>query len=495
MNTNIKLHVLSLCFLASACVTPEGQQTAVSGLSKPPNFLILIGDDMGVETLSCYGVGTSAATTPTLDNLCQSGKRFDNFWAQPVCSPTRATLLTGQYGFRTGVGSPASGADLQFPVPEPEVDVEEISGNAGRAGNRRQGRGAGNRNEPTSRPSVHSDAYGLPAALTADTRLGYQTAALGKWHLANNENGGLQHPHRIGFDHYAGPFNEGGVESFFAWSKVVNGEITAGQTGYVTTDTVDDAIEWLDGRDPGKPWLVWVAFNAAHSPWGPPPAKLLSPETAAAMENADDHTLFRAMIEAMDTEIGRLLSEIPDDELDNTYVVFIGDNGSPGRMASAPYLRGRVKSSLYQGGVNVPFIVTGPNIDPGTATPALANSVDVFATVLDLAGTREDEKLRNIVVDGVSLAPVLQASQASVRDFAYADVFGSLRTGATDLRTIRDDRFKIIRNRLTGSDEFYDLANDPYESTDLKAQGLNDEEQRRYDTLTKKLNELTADRS
>ena len=97
-------------------------QQQKDGATARPNILLIIGDDMGNETLSCYGLNNDAAKTPTLDNLCANGMRFDSFWSQPVCSPTRATMLTGRYGFRTGVGRPTGdrGAMGDFPEPPPK---------------------------------------------------------------------------------------------------------------------------------------------------------------------------------------------------------------------------------------------------------------------------------------------------------------------------------------------------------------------------------------
>jgi hypothetical protein len=114
-----------------------------------PNFLILIADDMGVETLPCYPVGTKTATTPNLDNLCDNGLRFENFWAQAVCSPTRATMLTGQFGFRNGVGTPATGPTLTLPVPERPAGTPGETDDSGEATNGRGmggGMGMGRRN-------------------------------------------------------------------------------------------------------------------------------------------------------------------------------------------------------------------------------------------------------------------------------------------------------------------------------------------------------------
>jgi arylsulfatase A-like enzyme len=365
------------------------------------------------------------------------------------------------------------------------------AGRRGRNGERANSVPPEDEDDPLNqRPGIRKSAYGLPAALAADKTLGYQSAALGKWHMATGENGGLNHPQIVGFDHYAGGYDGGGVESYFAWSKVIDGEITDGQTGYATTDTVNDALSWLEQRDPERPWLVWVAFNAPHSPYEPPPADLLSDETAAALEGAERHTIYSAMIEAMDTEIGRLLDEIPEEELANTYVVFLGDNGTPGGMATAPFSRDRVKGKVYQGGVNVPLVIAGPGVQSGASTKALANSVDLFATLLDLAGTADDEKLDEIVIDGVSLAPVLNESSAEVRSFAYADVFGPQQGQIVNRRAIRDKRYKIVRDLRDETEEFYDLSVDPYEQKDLLAGELDDDARRAYDSLAAKLREL-----
>lgn len=477
----------------------------------PPNFLILIGDDMGVETMSCFGVGESPARTPTLDDLCASGMRFDNFWSQPVCSPTRATILSGQFGFRNGVGTPATGADIDYPVPAAPADSpRETGGRGGDEGGRgnRQNRGQAGRDitpnpnadrpgyaQPANeRPGLRREAYGLPAALTASSSLGYRTAAVGKWHLSDDKNGGLEHTAVVGFNHYAGSYNGGGVESYFAWSKVVDAKVTPGQTGYVTSATVDDAISWLGSDSVDDPWLLWVAFNAPHSPYARPPAHLLSNETNRHLDTSTNpRANYTAMIEAMDTEIGRLLSSIDADQLANTYIIFLGDNGTPNRMASNPFPRDRVKGTVYQGGINVPLIIDGPGVEKGVATKSLANSVDLFSTVLDLAGVEPDERLTNTVLDSVSLAPVLENHEAQVRDFAYADVYGPQQRELVNRRAIRDDRYKLLLDLQNDIRELYDLARDPYEKHNLLDDDLAPEAKSALDDLDARLQKLVAD--
>lgn len=174
-------------------------------LNAAPNILLLIGDDMGVETLASYGVGENPPTTAALDELARQGVRFTNFWSQPICSPTRATLLTGRHGFRTGIGRPTSHGP---PMPEPPAKPEWA---------------------PYERPIMVRDAdemplyllpeeFSLPMALKADADLGYATAAIGKWHLADIPNGWIDHPNLVGFDHFSGLI-EGETHSYFAWNS------------------------------------------------------------------------------------------------------------------------------------------------------------------------------------------------------------------------------------------------------------------------------------
>jgi len=245
----------------------------------------------------------------------------------------------------------------------------------------------------SSQPGLYADAYGLPAALTSDASKNYQTAAIGKWHLADDSNGGLDHPARLGFQHYSGNMDGGGLESFYSWAKVINGKHTQGHNRYATSVTVDDALEWLNNKNGDTPWFLWVAFNAPHAPWGAPPDELLSSETVQKLKN-DDSTLanYQAMIEAMDTEIDRLLQGIDPAERENTYIIFVGDNGTPNQGVTPPVERNRAKGTLYQGGINVPFIVDGPEVARASVTKALANSVDLFSTILELAGTSENRK-------------------------------------------------------------------------------------------------------
>jgi len=277
------------------------------------NFLIVVGDDLGIDKIGVYsrddlyghpGEGANPPPTPTIDGIAAAGVLFRNAYANPVCTPTRATTLTGRHGFRTEIGS--VGGDL-------------------------------------------STAELILPELVAATHM---NAALGKWHLGPNND--PNHPNDSGFDYFAGGIG-GGVGDYYDWSKTTQGSTVDGYDVYATTDTVDEAIAAIDSFG-ANPWLVWLAFNAPHTPFHAPPSGL---HTQTLSGDPDDTPVehYAAAVEAMDTEIARLLAAIPQDVLDDTTIVFFGDNGTPSRAVEAPFDSTRAKGKVYEGGVNVPFIV------------------------------------------------------------------------------------------------------------------------------------------
>ena len=450
-------------------------------LNAAPNILLLMGDDMGVETLASYGVGENPPTTAALDELARQGVRFTNFWTQPICSPTRATMLTGRYGFRTGIGRPISHGS---PMPEPPSKPEWA---------------------PYERPIMVRDVdevplyllpeeFSLPMALKANADLGYATAAIGKWHLADVPNGWIDHPNLVGFDHFSGLI-EGETHSYFAWNKVVDGEVT-GTTGYTPIDKADDAIRWIDERG-GDPWFVWLAFNLPHVPLHLPPAETLQSDYSHLDSESVPEALlpdyFAAMVEALDTQIGRILASLEPDVRENTYVIFMGDNGTPGAHVSPPFRRGRAKNSVYEGGINMPFIISGPGVARGAVSDALVNSTDLFVTIMEMAGIDPAEAIPDEVThDSVSFSYALSNPDApSRRDWLYADRFDRGLAGVqSGDYAMRDRRYKLVRHR--GEEEFYDLRVDPFENVDLLAGDLSREEQTAYRSLSEQVLALRA---
>ena len=461
--------------LVLAMVTP---MTAVSA----PNILLIIGDDMGVETLASYGLGENPPATPHLDEMANEGMRFTNFWSQPVCSPTRATVMTGRYGFRTGIGRPvtASGPLPEAPeIPEWAVPLATAGMGGGMAGGMGMGGGDGDL-QGLPRHGLRAGEFTLPMAFNDNDQLGYSTAAIGKWHLADTSNGWLDHPGRVGFDHYSGGIT-GGVESYFAWNKVVDGEV-AGATGYTPTDKVDDAIAWHHAQGE-NPWLIWFAFNLPHGPLHMPPDDA---------RTGDSDTNFPAMIEAMDAQIGRMLASLAPDVRENTYVIFMGDNGTAGGSVTAPFETGRAKGSVYQGGVSVPFIVTGPGVQRGAVSDALVNSADLFATIMEMAGIDPARTIpAEVTYDSVSFLETLANPAVSSREWAYVDeFFGGFAGVETADYAMRNERYKLLR--FNGVEEFYDLEADPYEHDDLLAGELSSEEREEYLALREEIARLRS---
>jgi arylsulfatase A-like enzyme len=463
-------------FGLTACEVPQTEK-------KPPNILLIIGDDMGVETLAAYGLIEDPPKTAALDQLAEEGVRFDNFWSQPVCTPTRATLMTGRYGFRTGLGRALMGVP-QMPelLPKPEGSSTEPA----RTRFSRQV-------DPDERPAyLLADEFTLPMALKADEDLGYNTAAIGKWHLGDVPNGWLDHPNLAGFDHFAGQM-EGVTFSFFSWNKVINGEVSS-EVGYTPTQKVDDAISWLD-RQESKPWFMWLAFNLPHPPLHVPPENLWQSDHSQLdpMGDPREDSLekFDAMIEAMDSEIGRLLASLDQETRDNTYVIFMGDNGTVPNLIREPFQRDKAKNTVYQGGVNVPLLVSGPGVIQGIASDALVNSTDLFATILQMAGIEMTEVVpEGVTTDSVSFLPALSnPDTASEREWVYVDAFRNSASGRDEADyAMRDVRFKLLR--FQGEVEFYDLQQDPYERNNLLAGELSVDQQSAYERLQTQLAQL-----
>jgi len=460
---------------------------------RQPNILLLIGDDMGNETLSCYGQSKDPATTPTLDTLCDQGVRFDNFWSQAACSPTRATMLTGRYAFRTGVGRPTGDRDAMGYFPEIPPKPEWAPAETSRPGGRGEGGEPGRRADAPIDWGLPLTEFTLPMAFKVNKQMGYSTAAIGKWHLSDRRNGWEQHPNLIGFDHFAGLIR-GFPDSYFTWNKVVNGE-WSGETGYAPDDKTDDAINWI-AEQGGNPWFLWMAFNLPHTPMHLPPENRWRSDWShvdpQANPRGDGLAYTNMMLEALDSEIERLLGSLSPEVRANTYVIFMGDNGSGGRSARPPVVMGKAKGSVYQGGVNVPLFVTGPGVAKGSSQ-ALVNSSDIFLTIMEMAGIDSDETVPgHVTLDSVSFMSYLEdPSTASIRDYVYADEFEGNFAGIPDAKyAVRNAEYKLLHE--DGSFEFYNLIEDPYENDNLLDGELSEHEQAQFDALTVLVTELRS---
>lgn len=453
-------------------------------VSTPPNILILIADDLGVEQLASFGIGSSPAVTPNLDQLAREGISFSNVWVQPTCSPTRATLLTGRYGFQTGVGVPPGGSDGDYPgvarengIPTLEefanFDISqkphEIYENIGPVFEKFSKFYISADNDYlVSRPQ----SMGLPTSeltlpeVFRSSEFAYATGVIGKWHLGDGRNGWLQHPGNAGFDFYSvNMLNQ--PESFFAWYENTNGDLEQ-RTGYTPTQKIDDAINWI-GQQENNPWFLWLAFNLPHYPHHVPVVESLD---TSSTEASDPRAALDVMTSRMDQEIGRLFEAIGEAELENTIIVFIGDNGTTGEANDPPFHPDRGKFTLYEGGLRVPLIISGAGIPGGQISTGLVNGADLYATLIELAGISMPEQVE---LNSVSLTPYFgNPSRESVRDYIFADAFYSTRGIDEGAFAIRNSTHKLIR--WHDHQELYDLVSDPYENNDLLTDGITGDE-------------------
>lgn len=418
--TNLLL-ICSLPFLIH-CKKNSDATNSVPGLTTKPNILLIIADDMGLDATPGYNIGAAKPNLPTISALAANGISFDNFWTNPVCSPTRASILTGKYGYRTGV----LGVENDNQIPLTETSIQKF--------------------------------------LDIKTGTAYAHAVIGKWHLSGTTNGGANNPGNMGVGHYAG-FLSGAMQNYNNWQLTTNG-VAENCTTYATTKFTDLAIDWVGKQS--KPWFLWLAYTAPHTPFHLPPINLHNRDnlpTDTSSINADPQPYFFAMMEAMDTEIARLLASIPTAQKENTIIIFIGDNGSSREVIQTPYIKAKSKGTVYQGGICAPLIISGIGVSrKGVHETALINSADLFATIADVSGTGTNQ-----INDSKSLRPLFSNSGAH-NDYIYSEV----KTSTTVAWTVRNETYKLIEF-TNKSKEMYNLITDPYETNNLLNSTLTNE--------------------
>ncbi|MFT6991923.1 MAG: arylsulfatase A-like enzyme [Paraglaciecola sp.] len=395
--------------------TPVTPVPPVSGNDKP-NILLIISDDQGLDASAQYNLSQDLPTTPTLDSLAANGLIFDNLWVTPVCTTTRSALITGKYGVNTGVT--AIGDEL-----------------------------------PSSEEILHQHLA------NNDVTASYQSAVIGKWHLGGG-NAADSHPNDMGVPHYSG-FIRGTITDFSDWKVTTNGVSTQSNT-YNTTALTDSAIDWIQGQT--QPWFMWLAYAAPHTPFHLPPANLHSQDLSGTQSdiNNNPRPYYLAAIEAMDTEIGRLLESMNDEERNNTIVFFIGDNGTPSQVTDTTVYVNGSKGTLYEGGLRVPMLISGIGVSrQNERESGLINATDFFATIAELAGNESAE-----IHDSVSFKALLSDTNSPTRDYIYVD-FESDRVSGW---AIRNQQYKLIEY-TNGEQELYDLINNPQKTHELLNSG------------------------
>jgi arylsulfatase A-like enzyme len=420
-----------LIFELLAVIAPAAESAALR-----PNIVFILSDDQGFADIGYRG---SEIATPHLDRLAAEGVKLDQFYVQPVCTPTRAALMTGLYPMRLG---------LQLGVIEPE-----------------------------SQHGLSLQVRTLPQALKD---AGYFTAITGKWHLGNGAPEYL--PTARGFDHQHGFYlgstdyftheREGGLD----WHR---NDRALRQTGYATDLIGAEAVQVIEQHGGGShPLFLYVAFNAPHTP-----LQATEPYLARYAKLPEKRRAYAAMVTQMDDAIGRIVAALDRKGLrEKTLIVFSSDNGGKLPAASNAPLRDQ-KGSVYEGGVRVPAFATWPGrLPPGKTITQPLHITDWHPTLLRLAGARPAS--RNL--DGHDLWPALTGDAKPVREeilINAAPGTGALRRGDWKLVVNGHLRFKggtpdpafswadlLKESKLPPGDalrqqvELFNLAEDPGET-------------------------------
>jgi len=435
---SLRLVYLALSILAISFSSCSEESTMIPDTpmdDSSPNIVLIIADDMGWDAFGDYPeMDGLKANTPTLDSLAMNGVSFLNFWTNPICAPTRAAMLTGKYAFRNGVGG------VQTPQQATLASNETI----------------------------------IQKYINENTDEEYASAVIGKWHVSSSSQ--LNAPEDFGIDYYSGIFL-GAVPDYYNWTQTSSGQ-EENITTYVTTHLVNQSISWIEQQS--KPFFLWLAFNAPHTPFHRPPLDLISDQSLAdnqAAINAEPLPYYLASIEAMDKEISRLIGSMTTEQRENTVFIVLGDNGTPRDVSQSPYLGNRVKGTLFKGGINTPLIISGKDISRNNVQEsALVHAPDIFTTIADLAGTGDTE-----YQDGISVKSLLTGTNVSSRNYIYSEQFESTNT-VNDGYCIRNGDYKLIHLE-DGTEYLYDLSSDRFETDNLLANALTEEAQQNLDEI------------
>ena len=484
------------------CSSTAKEDKVKAGTSRRPNILLVIGDDIGMDVLSNiypglidnlvkkygpsghnhsdYGkIGGKPASTPVLDKFASQGMRFGNIWAHPFCSPTRATILTGLFAAKTNVTTYADALSSKH-----TSFVQKLKDEAG-----------------------------------------YSTAIFGKWHMAGLPGKPVDYPgmkpKQAGFELFKGNMHAA-INSYWDYEyQVQDADTPADQwrvepmpkkslpgiapTNYAPVVKVADTIEWIKAKkaeNPKKPWFAWLAFNLAHTTILQQPSAMCVPniDTLDAVSikemkecggtfgsnnagSCSGEALMRAMTNSMDTIFGKLLDAV--DSIDpNTYVIYISDNGTA--MYGRPNLnfidnmyitrKGRGKGTAYESGALVPMIIRGPKIAANTQNNSYAHVVDLFSTILELAGLTPPKNVSNsdgtgtVPLDAVSLTPILFGKAKATRDPNTGYVLNenkNLMTNGTRWVGAQNATYKVVCIDSPDNCQFYNLADDLLEEYPL----------------------------
>ncbi|MEZ6121704.1 MAG: sulfatase [Planctomycetaceae bacterium] len=445
--------LLALVFLTEH--SAAAAQDSADG--RRPNFVFFLVDDLGWADLSCFG--SSFHETPNIDALAASGMRFTSAYAAcPVCSPTRASIMTGRHPVRVDITDwiPGSTADRAYNARFQQIE---------------------------DRDNLALEETTIAEALHAAD---YQTFFAGKWHLGSN--GFL--PTDQGFDFNLGGHDKGSPPGGY-YAPFKNPQLPDHEPGeYLTERLTKESVSFLKARNRQQPFLLYLSFYNVHTPIQPyhkrvdhyrdkatktftDPAPEPIAERRGLSRARQDNVEYASMVAAVDDSVGAITAALDELKLsDNTVVMFFSDNGGlctlrqPGSTCNLPLRSG--KGWLYEGGIREPMIVRVPGMTkPGSTCDQPVISMDFYPTILELAGLPAQPTNH---ADGTSLVPLLKGApsmQHAPLVWHYPHYHGSTFTPGAALR---DGDWKLIEFYEFGQTELYNVAEDIGETQDLSAQ-------------------------
>lgn len=427
---------MPVALLVTAWISVAALTVCSAAAADRPNIILIVTDDLGWWDLGVYGNKT--IETPVLDRLASEGARLTHFYASPVCTPTRASLMTGRHYQRTGAVDTYRGRDVMDPS---EVTLGQVL-----------------------------------------ARQGYRTGLVGKWHLGRYMK---YHPNQRGFGEFFGFWQYGLINDYFDTDELFDNRLPVKTVGYVTEVLTNRALDFIE-RHRRAPFFLYLAYNAPHAPYLVPDSYI---EKYLKKGLPISEARIYGMITALDENIGRVLDRVERLDLkDDTIVIFMSDNGGVSRHFRAGLRAG--KGSVYEGGIRVPLIARWPGrIRAGAVVDAPAQHVDVLPTICEIVGAPLPA---GRPIDGKSIFPLLRdgrgdspheylfhqwnrvrpamsqpAAEEAQRAFGDARRFSPnwavQQVGGYKLVATAEDNTSDIRYQL------FDLRQDPAEAIDLSA--------------------------
>jgi arylsulfatase A len=416
-----------------------GMVCSVSAATPPkqPNVIVILVDDLGWADLACYG--NQFHETPNIDQLARDGVRFASAYsACTVCSPTRASLLTGKYPARLHLTDWIAG----HPRPYAALRV------------------------PNWTQSLPASERTLAEALN---EVGYRSASIGKWHLGKAGS----YPEQHGFDSNVGGYERGQPPSYHSPYRIPT--LTEDAPGKFLTDReADEAIRFIE-ENRTRPFFLYLPHYAVHTPLAGKPEVVAKYQAKLGTETGRvRNPVYAALLESVDTALGRIRETLSKLNLqDRTILLFTSDNGGlvlGGKKAPTSNLPLRSgKGSPYEGGVRVPLIALWPNVTPaGAICDAPVITPDLYPTVLGWAGAKV---AKGQMIDGTDLRPLLQRPSRPSFRAANRAIFWHYPHyhpgGSTPYGAIREGDYKLIETFEQGKAELYDLKSDLGETKNL----------------------------